>query len=121
MNYRFRKFSWPRECHAEAKAMHAAGKFVLAGCYPTVGERGPGDLLEQRPEWRLGKEEKVPDSPGLGCLISPFGAALIDRLVSRIKEYDIDGYPFEGWYRFEYCCCPGYKQQYWQESGFASD
>ena len=109
--------NWPRECHEEVRAMHDAGMFVLAGCYPTVGERGPRDLLEQHPEWRLRKDDKVPESPGLGCLVSPFGEAVIQLLASRIKEYDLDGFQFDGWYQFEYCRCPGCKQFYQQETG----
>jgi len=109
---------WSRECHEEVKAMHEVGLFVLAGCYPTVGERGPRDLLTEHPEWRLRKNGKVPDSPGMGCLISPFGDALIQLLVSRIKEYDIDGFQFDGWYQYEYCCCSGCEQNYKQETGY---
>ncbi|MEI6915888.1 MAG: beta-galactosidase trimerization domain-containing protein, partial [Armatimonadota bacterium] len=108
---------WPAECHAEVKAMHAAGMKALAGCYPTVGSRGPRDLLNDHPDWRLRTDENVPEGPGTGCLVSPFGDALIDLLISRIKEYDIDGFQFDGWYQFKYCCCPGCKQRYKEEKG----
>lgn len=108
---------WPQECHAEVKAMHARGMKVLAGVYPTVGERGPRDLLNAHPEWRSRQENKVPDAPGLGCLISPFGDALIDLLVQRVKEYGIDGYQFDGWYQWTYCCCPGCRERYKKETG----
>lgn len=109
--------TWPQECRAEVAAMHKAGMKVLAGCYPTVGERGPLDLLTDHPEWRLRNDDNVPDAPGLGCLVSPFGEALVDLLISRIKEYDIDGFQFDGWYQFTYCRCPSCLRDYKAETG----
>jgi hypothetical protein len=108
---------WPSECHAEIKAAHAAGIKVLAGVYPFVGSRGPRDLLTSHPEWRLRKDDRIPDSPGEGCLISPFGDALIDLLTARLKEYDLDGYQFDGWYQVSYCRCPSCLQRYKAETG----
>jgi hypothetical protein len=108
---------WPVECHAEVKAAHAAGIKVLAGVYPFVGSRGPRDLLTSHPEWRLRKVDRIPDSPGEGCLISPFGDALIDLLTARLKEYDLDGYQFDGWYQVSYCRCPSCLERYKTETG----
>jgi Glycosyl hydrolase-like 10/Beta-galactosidase trimerisation domain len=110
---------WPAECHAEVKASHAAGIKVLAGIYPFVGSRGARDLLTSHPEWRSRKDDQTPDAPGDGCLISPFGDALIDLLTARLKEYDIDGYQFDGWYQLTYCRCPGCLKGYKVETGRA--
>jgi hypothetical protein len=111
--------TWSQECHAEVKAMHDAGMIVLAGCYPTVGERGPRDLLMEHPEWRMRADDKVPPGPGMGCLVSPFGEAVADLLISRVKEYDLDGFQFDGWYQFGYCRCPGCQERYKKETGLA--
>ncbi len=108
---------WPAECHAEVKEAHAAGIKVLAGVYPFVGSRGPRDLLTSHPEWRLRKNDRIPDSPGEGCLISPFGDALIDLLTARLQEYDLDGYQFDGWYQVSYCRCPSCLESYKSETG----
>jgi hypothetical protein len=108
--------TWPQECHAEVKAMHAIGMKALAGCYPTVGSRGPRDLLTAHPEWQIRKGDALEKSD-FGCLLSPFGDALVDLLVERIKEYDIDGYQFDGWYQATYCRCPGCKERYKKETG----
>jgi hypothetical protein len=109
--------SWPAECHAEVNAAHAAGIKVLAGVYPFVGSRGPRDLLTSHPEWRSRKDDRVPDSPGEGCLLSPFGDALIDLLTARVKEYGLDGYQFDGWYQGSYCRCPSCLERYKTETG----
>ena len=109
--------TWPAECHAEVKAAHSAGIKVLAGVYPFVGSRGPRDLLASHPEWRLRKDDRIPDAPGEGCLISPFGDALIDLLTARLKEYELDGYQFDGWYQHSYCRCPSCLARYKTETG----
>jgi hypothetical protein len=110
--------TWPGDCHAEVKRMHALGMKCIAGAYPFVGERGPRDLLMDHPEWRLRREDKVPDAPGNGCMVNPgFADALRNLLVSRIKEYDIDGYQFDGWYQSTYCRCDGCKSLYQSECG----
>jgi hypothetical protein len=109
--------TWPAECRAEVKAMHAAGMKALAGVYPFVGSRGAADILEAHPEWRRRSDDRVPPSPGEGCLLSPFGDALIRRLVSRIEEFDIDGFQFDGWYQCAYCRCPSCIESYRRETG----
>ncbi len=109
--------TWPAECRAEVAAMHAAGMKALAGVYPFVGSRGPSDLLTKHPEWRLRADDKTPEAPGLGCLLSPFGDALIERLVARVKEFDIDGFQFDGWYQSTYCRCESCKSRYKAEAG----
>ena len=108
---------WRSKCLAETKAMHAQGMKVLAGVYPFVGSRGPRDLLMAHPEWRLRKNDAVPEAPGNGCLLSPYGAAVIERLVSRIKEFDVDGFQFDGWYQCQFCRCPACLADYKRETG----
>jgi len=109
--------SWRRECVAETRAMHAQGMKVLAGAYPFVGSRGPRDILMAHPEWRLRKNDNVPEAPGNGCLLSPYGQAVIDRLVSRMREFDVDGFQFDGWYHCEFCRCPDCLANYRRETG----
>jgi Glycosyl hydrolase-like 10/Beta-galactosidase trimerisation domain len=109
--------TWPAECHREVRAAHAAGIKVLAGVYPFVGSRGPRDLLLKHPEWRSRKNDRIPDRPGEGCLLSPFGEALIDLLTARLKEYDLDGFQFDGWYQLTYCRCPSCLEKYKTETG----
>ncbi len=112
--------TWPEECHAEVKRMHALGMKCIAGAYPFVGERGPRDLLVDHPEWRQRRDAKVPEAPGSGCMVNPgFADALRERLVSRVKEYDIDGYQFDGWYQSTFCCCEGCRSLYQAECGKA--
>jgi len=108
---------WRTECLSEVRAMHALGMKVLAGAYPFVGSRGPTDLLIDHPEWRIRKDDNIPEAPGNGCLISPYGQAVIDRLVSRMKEFDVDGFQFDGWYQCEFCRCPYCLSEYKQETG----
>lgn len=110
--------TWPESCRSEVRRMHALKMKVLAGVYPHVGERGPRDLLTEHPEWRLRDTDAVPDAPGNGCLVNPgFRRALIALLVQRIREFDVDGYQFDGWYQFGYCCCPGCRETYRAETG----
>ena len=109
--------TWPQKCLEETRAMHAQGMKVLAGVYPFVGSRGPRDLLMAHPEWRLRKDDKVPEAPGNGCLLSPYGETVIDLLVARIREFDVDGFQFDGWYQCEFCRCPSCLANYQKDTG----
>ena len=96
--------SWADACRKEVEIMHSLGVRVIAGAYPFVGERGPRDILHEHPEWRKRNSEKIPGGPGLGCMLNPeFALELRKLLVSRIAEFDIDGWQFDGWYQREYC------------------
>ncbi|MHB8969884.1 MAG: beta-galactosidase trimerization domain-containing protein [Pirellulaceae bacterium] len=109
---------WPEKCRAEVTHMHALGMKVIAGVYPFVGERGPRDLLTAHPEWRLRSGNEIPAGPGRGCMVNPgFAEALRELLVRRVREYDIDGYQFDGWYQCTYCRCDGCVAAYKLETG----
>lgn len=110
--------NWSDACRKEVRIMHSLGVKVIAGAYPFVGKRGPRDILNEHPEWRKRYTDKVPEGPGLGCMLNPeFAAELRKILVRRIEEFDIDGWQFDGWYQREYCCCPSCKKIYKQETG----
>ena len=109
--------TWSSYCTTETRAAHVAGVKVLAGCYPFVGSRGPRDLLMAHPEWRLRKDDKVPEGPGEGCLVSPYGDAVGDLLASRVKQYDVDGFQFDGWYQVSFCRCPSCLKEYKKDTG----
>lgn len=109
--------AWRQHCLVETRAMHAQGMKVLAGVYPFVGSRGPRDLVLAHPEWRVRKNDAVPEAPGNGCLLSPYGQAVIERLVSRIREFDVDGFQFDGWYHCQFCRCPDCLANYRRDTG----
>ena len=99
------------------RAMHKAGIKALAGVYPFVASRGPRDILEQHPEWRIRQTDEIPQKDYLGCLISPLRRRAGGATHKRIKEYDIDGYQFDGWYQMCYCRCDGCRELYKKDTG----
>ena len=112
---------WAKACHEEVKLMHSHNIKVVAGCYPFVGSRGPADLLKEHPEWLKLRPDGMPDGhPNElhGCMLNPgFEAALRELLVGRVKQFDIDGWQFDGWYQREYCSCQSCRDQYKAERG----
>ncbi len=109
--------TWPADFQAEVGEMHTAGMKVIVSIYPVDVSRGARDLVFEHPEWRLRSNDRTPGAPGLACLISPYCDALIERMVSRLKEYDVDGFQLNGWYQSGYCRCDSCKERYKADTG----
>ena len=111
--------NWKDECHAVIKAYHAAGIKVIAGAAPITNDRdiGAGELLENHPEWIAHSDDPGFGQGGYGCLLSPYGDALIERVVSRIREFDLDGFGYDGLYQLDYCRADHCRDRYKAETG----
>jgi type 1 glutamine amidotransferase len=110
---------WARDCREEVARMKAIGVKCIAGSYPFVASRGPGDFLKAHPEWTKLRPDGKPDPNELqACMLNPeFAKALRELLVSRVVDFGIDGWQFDGWYQREYCSCQSCRDQYKAEKG----
>lgn len=83
------------------------------------------ELAKRHPDWRVqpddsGKVLKLEpreDNLGtrLGCNLGPWGDYLIDVCVELVKDYQVDGYSFDGNYHPPICHCPHCKKAYRDE------
>ncbi len=89
----------------------------------------PVNLVDKHPDWRVhpddtGKIHKVqPEEKNLGtrlgCNLGPWGDYLIDVCVELVKNYQVDGYSFDGNYHPPICYCPHCKEAYQRDRGRA--
>ena len=110
--------NWKQKCRSEVQIMHGLGMKVLAGVYPSSKLHGPKDLLAGHPEWWMQQGNRTPEGDVYAEMIEPnFSKALRELLVSREKEFNIDGYQFDGWYQFGHSQNPATAALYRQETG----
>ena len=128
--YPLRKDGGPGPSDHDAKllreaveACHKRGvKFVLGlPPFPSV------ELVKAHPGWRVHpdpsgatptSEPKENDlGTRLGCNNGPWGDYLIEICRELVKDYDVDGYSFDGNYHAPICYCPPCRQGYEQDQG----
>jgi hypothetical protein len=84
------------------------------------------DLIKAHPEWLMHRQDdprfdqKIRQDPVNHpefCLNSPFGDYYIECLAEILRDYDVDGFSFDGNYIRGLCFCPACKQQYKADTG----
>jgi hypothetical protein len=105
------------------KECHDRGMRVSLGLppFPSVA------LVKAHPDWRVhpdaaGSVLKVDpreDNLGtrVGCNVGPWGDYLIDVCDELIRDYDLDGYSFDGNYHPPICHCPACRKAFRDEAG----
>ena len=111
----------PADREASARLVndcHDRGMRVCLGLppFPSVG------LVKAHPDWRVHpdatgsilKVEPKEDNLGtrIGCNVGPWGDYLIDVCDELIRDYDLDGYSFDGNYHPPICYCPACRKAY---------
>jgi hypothetical protein len=106
------------------KECHDRGMKVSLGLppFPSVA------LVKAHPDWRVHpdangsvlKLEPRDDNLGTraGCNVGPWGDYLIDVCDELIRDYDLDGYSFDGNYHPPICYCPACRKAYRDAAGF---
>ncbi len=104
------------------KECHDRGMRVSLGLppFPSVA------LVKAHPDWRVHpdpsgaalKVEPKEDNLGtrIGCNVGPWGVYLIDICDELIRDYDLDGYSFDGNYHPPICYCPACRTSYRDEA-----
>ena len=79
-------------------------------------------LVTAHPDWRVhpdgsgasSRSSAKEDNLGtrLGCNVGPWGDYLIDICDELIRDYDLDGYSFDGNYHPPICYCPACRKAY---------
>jgi hypothetical protein len=97
---------------------HRHGMKLVLGLppFPPVG------LVKKHPDWRVHADESgsilkvAPDENNLGtrigCNLGPWGDYLIDVCVELARDYELDGYSFDGNYHPPLCYCPACRRAY---------
>jgi len=103
-------------------AVHQRGaKFVLGlPPFPSVS------LMADHPDWRVKSDPAVDVTKivakendlgsRLGCNNGPWGDYFVDLCAELLKDYDLDGYSFDGNYHAALCHCPACADKYKRET-----
>jgi hypothetical protein len=85
------------------------------------------ELIKRHPEWRVQKDRssaalKIVPQEGrldtrLGCNLGPWGDYLIDVCAELVRDYQVDGFSFDGNYHPAICYCPACKATYGKDKG----
>lgn len=101
---------------------HRRGMKLVLGLPPFASV----ELAKKHPEWRVHPERGLkprgePDEKSLGarlcCNLGPWGDYLIDICVELVRDYQVDGYSFDGNYHAPLCHCPACAVSYRRERG----
>ena len=107
-----------KELRQAVAAVHKRGSKFVLGLPPFP----PVDLMEAHPGWRVKSDPAVDVTKvepkendlgtRLGCNNGPWGDYLIDVCEELLKDYDLDGYSFDGNYHAALCHCPSCAEKY---------
>ncbi len=107
------------------KDCHDRGMKCVLGLPPFPSVK----LVEKHPDWRVhpddsdaaAKKPAKDDDLGsrIGCNLGPWGDFLIELCAELIRDYDLDGYSFDGNYHPSICFCPACKSAYRADRGRA--
>lgn len=112
-----------RQLRNLVKACHDRDLRLVLGLPPFP----PVALLRENPRWRVHPEDSdatlrlVPLENNLGtrmgCNLGPWGDYLAELLAELVRDFEVDGFSFDGNYHPPICYCPACKAAYRDDRG----